>query len=186
MQRPATINNISEVYAVDSILSSLDVPLSSVTLDESCVIVQKSMKEHDTSLNVAAAAAGPIGILIASSVFKEETLKEVDGVAPLKAFDLTNAVYSLLKDMQSKQELPNMLTPVTTPGNGFRYELHPYLYVVPDGLEHVDVLVAISVSLFDADDDEIWDGQYARHIYPLVPKATVKDEMKMRAILVPG
>lgn len=144
------------------------------------------MKEHDTSLNVAAAAAGPIGILIASSVFKEETLKEVDGVAPLKAFDLTNAVYSLLKDMQSKQELPNMLTPVTTPGNGFRYELHPYLYVVPDGLEHVDVLVAISVSLFDADDDEIWDGQYARHIYPLVPKATVKDEMKMRAILVPG
>ncbi|MES9834503.1 MAG: hypothetical protein ABW139_19910 [Candidatus Thiodiazotropha sp. DIVDIV] len=57
---------------------------------------------------------------------------------------------------------------------------------MPDGLEHVDILVAISVSLFDADDDEIWDGQYVRHIYPLVPEATIKDEMKMRAILVPG
>ena len=147
-------------------------------------MLMKSSKEHDTALT-AAAAGGVVGVLIGSSVMKQKALKEVDGVAPLKAHDLKNMVYSQLKSWQTKQVLPSVLMPVEQPGNGLRYALHPYLLAVSYGNGELELLVGLVTFLLD-DDDEIWRGQYVRHLSPNISKEVIKDQVTMEALLESG
>ena len=161
------------IYAKHFSPSAWNMPMGSVIPEGSNLVIRK--RPSSSGGMMVGMLFGPLGVAVTNESMKSSTNEVAPTLDALKNFNSANEVNKFIKSKVENNGLGNQLTFISTSVENNHYEISPYNYLAIGSKDKIQISVVLKISGYDKGGNDIWSGQYVRHIPTLYSLESIRD-----------